>query len=64
MTSAPAWPEAMTKDLTAAQAAVLEAPYHPRLDRPSLRGDGDVAVTSRAAFKKEHDAKVFGSKYF
>ena len=64
MTSPPSWPEEMTKDLTPAQAAVLEAPYHPRLDRPSLRGDGDVAVTSRAAFKKEHDAKVFGSKYF
>ena len=54
----------MTRDLTEAQAAVLEAPYHPRLDRPSLRGDGRVEKTSRADFKKEHDAKVFGSKYF
>ena len=64
MTSKPAWPTDMTKDLTEAQAAVLEAPYHPRLDRPSLQSDGRVAVTSRAEFKKEHDAKVFGSKYF
>ena len=64
MTSKPAWPEDMMKDLTEAQAAVLEAPYHPRLDRPSLEADGRVAVTSRAEFKKEHDAKVFGSKYF
>jgi hypothetical protein len=64
MTSEPAWPEDMMKDLTEAQAAVLEAPYHPRLDRPSLEADGRVAVTSRAEFKKEHDAKVFGSKYF
>jgi len=64
MTSPPSWPEEMTKDLTPAQAAVLEAPYHPRLDRPALRGDGEVKVTSRADFKKAHDAKVFGSKYF
>lgn len=60
----PSWPEDMIDDLTEAEKSVLEAPYHPRLDRPSLEQNGEIHVTSRAAFKKEHDAKVFGSKYF
>ena len=60
----PSWPEDMIDDLTEAEKSVLEAPYHPRLDRPSLEQNGEIHVTSRADFKKEHDAKVFGSKYF
>ncbi len=79
----------MTEGLTQAERSVLEPPYHPRLDRPSLQvgishfhipptdcpyktdiyffynqHDGTILVQSRADFKKEHDAKVFGSKYF
>jgi hypothetical protein len=60
----PSWPLDMTDELTEAEAAVLQAPYHPRLDRPGVTADGSVEVTSRAEFKKAHDAKVFGSKYF
>ena len=86
----PEWPLEMTEGLTQAQRSVLEPPYHPRLDRPSLQvgishfhipptdcpyktdisfftinqHDGTILVQSRADFKKEHDAKVFGSKYF
>ena len=51
-------------DLTDAEKAVLESPYHQRLDRPALTMEGTVAGQRRAEFKKEHDAKVFGSKYF
>lgn len=60
----PEWPLEMTEGLTQAERSVLEPPYHPRLDRPSLQHDGTILVQSRADFKKEHDAKVFGSKYF
>jgi hypothetical protein len=51
-------------DLTDAEKAVLAPPYHQRLDRPALTMEGTVAGQRRAEFKKEHDAKVFGSKYF
>ena len=51
-------------DLTEAEKAVLAPPYHQRLDRPALTMEGTVAGQRRAEFKKEHDAKVFGSKYF
>jgi hypothetical protein len=55
----------MLKGLTPAEAAVLEPPYHPRLDRPALTLSGEVAGQKRADWKKNHDNKVFGySKYF
>ena len=60
----PDWPAEMTEGLTPAEAAVLEPPYHPRLDRPALTLAGEVEGQRRAEFKKEHDAKVFGSRYF
>ena len=60
----PTWPAEMTEGLTPAEAAVLEPPYHPRLDRPALNLAGEVEGLRRAEFKKEHDAKVFGSRYF
>ena len=50
--------------LTPRRLAVLEPPYHPRLDRPALTLAGEVEGQRRAEFKKEHDAKVFGSRYF
>jgi hypothetical protein len=34
----------MLEGLTPAEAAVLEPPYHPRLDRPALTLKGEVAV--------------------
>lgn len=61
----PAWDEKMLTGLSPAEAAVLEPPYHPRLDRPALTLKGKVAGQKRADWKKEHDNKVFGySKYF
>ena len=48
----------------AATLAVLAPPYHPRLDRPALDQEGGVAGQRRAEFKKAHDDKVFGSRYF
>ena len=37
------WPEHMLAGMTPAQRAVVEPPYHPRLDRPSLDDEGNVA---------------------
>jgi hypothetical protein len=35
------------------------------LDRPLIRDDAEtVEVSSRNAVKKEHDQKLFGTKYF
>jgi hypothetical protein len=65
-----AWPPAFREgELTPAQAAVLEPPYHLRLDRAApAPGDnaagGVVFPDARAGFKKEFDAKVFGTTYF
>ena len=61
----PAYDAKMLDGLTPQEAAVLEPPYHPRLDRPALTLKGEVAGQKRADWKKEHDGKVFGySKYF
>ena len=37
------WPESMLKGLTPQQRAVLEPPYHQRLQRPGLDDDGALA---------------------
>ena len=39
----PDWQEKMLEDLTSEQRAVLEPPYHKRLDRPILNDDGTLA---------------------
>ena len=64
--SGAAWPAAFREGLTPAQAAVLEPPYHTRLDRvaPAEDGVGVCVPEARANFKKEFDAKVFGTTYF
>jgi len=58
----PAWREGMN----AAQRAVLEPPYHTRLDRPAPAADGvgEEVPERRAAFKKEFDSSVFTTTYF
>lgn len=58
------WPDAIYDDLTEAQQAVLEPPYANRLDRPNIRDDGTVEITTRSTRKKQHDREVFGTKYF
>jgi len=52
--------------MTAAEAAVMEPPYHLRLDRPAPAADGVAAVVpdARADFKKDFDSKVFRTTYF
>lgn len=62
----PTWPEGTEdENMTDAQRAVLQPPHHVRLDRTTLTDRGEVAGTqTRDDFKKEHDAKVFGNKYF
>jgi ectoine hydroxylase-related dioxygenase (phytanoyl-CoA dioxygenase family) len=58
------WPIAMYDDLTDAQRAVLEPPYANRLDRPNIRPDGSVEITTRNERKRQHDRDLFGTKYF
>jgi hypothetical protein len=58
------WPIAMYHGLTEAERVVLEPPYNTRLDRPSVKQDGSVEITTRSARKKQHDREVFGTKYF
>ncbi len=65
--SGEAWPPAFRAgELTPPQAAVLEPPYHTRLDRvaPAPDGVGTVMPDARAPFKTEFDHKVFGTRYF
>jgi ectoine hydroxylase-related dioxygenase (phytanoyl-CoA dioxygenase family) len=50
------WPD--MEDLTDAQRAALEPPYHRRLDRP---GGG---MAPRSQTKKDYDERVFGTTYF
>lgn len=51
--------------MTAAQRCVMEAPYHPRMNRTYVGEDGQaVEAKAREGFKVEFDEKVFGSRYF
>jgi len=59
-----AWPSKFYDGLNDAQRSVLEPPYANRLDRPNIRTDGTVEVTTRNDRKKQHDRNVFGTKYF
>ena len=58
----PDWPAEMTEGLTPAEAAVLEPPYHPGLDRPTLTLGGGGGVTQSRV--PENTTRVFGSRYF
>lgn len=59
------WPTDWLEGATEAQRAVLEPPYHPRMNRPFLNSDGDKCdAAPREDFKIEFDEKVFGTRYF
>ena len=52
-------------DAAGAQRAVLEPPYHPRMNRTSVDRRGEaVAARAREAWKVEFDERVFGTRYF
>ena len=51
-------------DLTEAEAAVLQPPFHARLDRTTLRDDGTAELVPREDYKKAFDKQVFGKNYF
>ena len=51
--------------MSEAQRAVMEPPYHPRMNRAYVDQDGHhVSAKAREAFKVEFDEKVFGTRYF
>lgn len=58
------WPESYTDGMSPAQLATMQAPFANRLDRQIPQLDGTVSVMSRSQKKKEHDERVFGTKYF
>ena len=61
----PEWPESTLDGMTDAQLAVMEAPFHPRMNRVCVDEDGNaVAASPREAFKTEFDERVFGTRYF
>jgi hypothetical protein len=61
----PSWPENAYTGATDAQKAVLEPPYHPRMNRTyvDIHGKSQNARL-RESFKVEFDEKVFGTRYF
>jgi ectoine hydroxylase-related dioxygenase (phytanoyl-CoA dioxygenase family) len=58
------WPKAMYEGLSDAQRAVLEPPYANRVNRPNIKSDGTIVITTRNERKKQHDRDVFGTSYF
>ena len=51
--------------MSAAQRAVMEAPYHPRMNRTYVGKDGEAKLAKpRESCKVEFDEKVFGTRYF
>lgn len=61
----PEWPANFLDGMNPAQLAVMEAPYHPRMNRPYLNAKGEqINAKPREEFKVAFDEKVFGAKYF
>ena len=61
----PTWPAETTDGMSDAQAAVMEAPYHPRMNRTYVTPAGEAkAPRARESFKIEFDERVFGTRYF
>ncbi len=61
----PSWPAEATEGMSDAQRAVMEAPFHPRMNRTYVTPEGDAAAPRpREQFKVEFDERVFGTRYF
>ena len=54
----------MLEGMTDAQCAVLQPPYHERLDRPVLNIDGTAQEGKYSTMKKNFNEKVFKNKYY
>ena len=60
----PEWSPEMLEGMTDAQRAVLQPPYHERLDRPVLNIDGTAQEGKYSTMKKNFNEKVFKNKYY
>lgn len=61
----PTWPAEALEGMSDAQLAVMQPPYHPRMNRTTIGADGEaVLARPREQFKVEFDEQVFGSRYF
>ena len=61
----PQWPASALEGMSEAQLAVMQPPFHPRMNRSYVNGEGEaVAAKPRESWKVEFDERVFGSRYF
>ena len=61
----PEWPASALEGMSDAQLAVMQAPFHPRMNRRYVNAGGEaVDAKPREHFKVEFDEQVFGSRYF
>lgn len=61
----PSWPAPFVEGMSPAQLAVMQAPFHPRMNRTHVSREGEaVAAKARESFKVEFDEQVFGTRYF
>ena len=61
----PEWPAKTLEGMTPGQRAVMQPPFHPRMNRVCVDEAGEaVEPKPRESFKVEFDEKVFGSRYF
>lgn len=59
------WPEEFTRNMTPAQLAVMQPPYHPMYDRDYVLPDNKgTSSDGRSAEKKAFDMRVFGRQYY
>jgi len=60
------WPQSYLEGMTEAQRAVMEMPYHPRLNRVAVAPDGNGVVqpAPREQHKVDFDRAVFKADYF
>jgi hypothetical protein len=60
------WPPSFLDGMSEAQLAVMQPPYHPRLDRVAVKPDGSGVITPapREKHKVDFDRAVFKADYF
>ena len=60
------WPESYTKNMSEAQLATMQPPYHPRLNRVAVSPDGNGVIqpAPREKHKVDFDRAVFKADYF
>jgi len=59
------WPAEYLEGMTPEQLSVMQPPYHPMYDRPTLQDDGTAGTPkTRGQAKIDFDLEVFGTPYY